>query len=132
MASVDSAGEPLVIPVCYVYVDGRIYTPIDKKPKKSKPQGLKRIKNISANPGVSLLIDKYYEDWRRLYYLIIHGRADLISGGAEYRDSLRALCEKYRQYGRMRLDEAGLPVIRVVPERIVSWGTPGSGKLRIT
>lgn len=122
MASVDQSGKPLVIPVCFVYEGRFIYTPIDKKPKKVSFSDLKRVKNISHNPNVSMVIDGYFEDWSRLYYIVINGTATILNQGREYESSLRALCEKYGQYRKMGLEKAGLPVIRISPERITSWG----------
>ncbi|HML94974.1 MAG TPA: TIGR03668 family PPOX class F420-dependent oxidoreductase [Thermodesulfobacteriota bacterium] len=124
MATATPGGEPLVVPVCFVYTEPFIYTPLDKKPKKTEWKRLRRVKNISANPSVSLVIDEYSEDWRNLYYLIINGRAGIISGGSEYEASLRALSSKYPQYKEMGLEDAGLPVIRITPVRIISWGSP--------
>jgi PPOX class probable F420-dependent enzyme len=122
MATADESGRPFVIPVCYVY-DGRfIYTPIDKKPKKVSTLELKRIRNILENPRVSLVIDEYRENWRMLYYILIHGFGEVIWSGDEYQSSLALLSVRYPQYEKMRLDEKGLPVIKIVPEKIVSWG----------
>ena len=122
MATADGSGRPLVVPVCFVY-DGRfVFTPVDKKPKSVPGGDLRRIKNILSNPRVSLVIDGYYEDWSRLYYVIIHGQARVMESGEEYRNSLGLLSKKYRQYKKMGLESAGLPVIKIVPERIVSWG----------
>lgn len=122
MATVDQAGKPHVIPVCYAYVSGLIYTPIDKKPKSVAVNTLVRIKNIRSNPHVSLIIDEYYEDWSRLYFLKISGLASLMQKGDEYENSLMSLCEKYSQYREMDLLNLGLPLIKILPERIVSWG----------
>lgn len=127
MATVDEAAKPHIVPICYAFVSGLIYTPIDKKPKSVSVNTLKRIKNLRSNPYVSFVIDKYYEDWNRLYYLKIAGRADLIERGEEYENSLMSLCEKYSQYRDMDLLNLGLPVIKISPHRIVSWGDITSG-----
>jgi PPOX class probable F420-dependent enzyme len=122
MATADKSGRPLVVPICYAY-DGRcFYTPIDKKPKRVSARGLKRVINLSENPNVSVVIDEYHEDWTRLCYVIIHGRAELLEGGEEYLNSLRLLCEKYPQYKNMDLSILNLPVIKIIPDRITSWG----------
>lgn len=122
MATTDKSGRPLVVPICYAY-DGRcFYTPIDKKPKRLSARGLKRVINLSENPKVSVVIDEYHEDWTRLCYVIIHGRAELLEGGEEYLNSLRLLCEKYPQYKNMDLSQLNLPVIKIIPDRITSWG----------
>ncbi|MEQ9619901.1 MAG: TIGR03668 family PPOX class F420-dependent oxidoreductase [Deltaproteobacteria bacterium] len=122
MATADDSGTPAVIPVCFAYDRLCLYTPIDKKPKTPRIAELGRIKNISVNPNVSVVIDRYFEDWKRLFYIIIKGRASILESGEEYENSLRALCGKYYQYRKMRLDQAGLPVIKIVPARILSWG----------
>ena len=122
MATVDKSGKPLVLPICYAYYGNYLYTPIDKKPKRVAPKELKRIKNIEINPQVSVLIDRYYEDWTRIAYIIIHGTAVVIDRGKEYRESLTILGEKYRQYRQMKLSQLGLPVIKIIPNRFISWG----------
>jgi len=127
MATVDKAGKPHIVPICYAFVSGLIYSPIDKKPKSVSVYTLKRIKNIRLNPYVSLIIDKYYEDWSRLYFLKISGLASIIERGEEYENSLMSLCEKYSQYRDMDLLNLGLPLIKISPERIVSWGDVTSG-----
>jgi coenzyme F420-0:L-glutamate ligase/coenzyme F420-1:gamma-L-glutamate ligase len=122
LATVDRLGKPLVVPICYVYDGMNIYTPIDKKPKRVSFRGLKRIKNIMENPHVSLVVDEYHEDWDKLSYIIIHGKAELIESGQEYQESLRLLTQKYAQYEQMNLTSLNLPVIKIIPERIISWG----------
>ena len=122
MATVDNNGMPHIVPICFVYISGLIYTPIDKKPKTTSVNSLKRIQNISSNPNVSFLIDKYYEDWDRLYYLKISATSVLIDSGDEYENALMSLCEKYPQYQDMDLLNLGLPVIKITPLKIVSWG----------
>lgn len=122
MSTVDKSGKPLVLPICYAYDGNYIYTPIDKKPKRVSPMQLKRIKNIAINPSVSIVIDRYYEDWSRIAYIIILGTAEVIDGGKEYGESLRILSEKYHQYKHMKLPQLGLPVIKITPNRFISWG----------
>ncbi len=121
MATVDKSGRPVVVPICYAYDGSYFYTPIDKKPKRVPIEKLKRVKNILENPNVSVVIDEYDEDWSALRYIIIHGGAELIERGDEYRNSLRLLCEKYPQYEDMKLSKLNLPVIKIVPNRIISW-----------
>jgi len=120
LATVDERGSPHVVPIVFVYVDGIVYTPIDLKPKAVPARGLRRVRNIEANPRVQVLVDRYDEDWNRLAYVQLRGRAELIEGGEKYDRSLRLLEEKYPQYATLPL--AGRPVIRIAVERMVSWG----------
>ena len=48
LATADASGRPHVVPVCFAYLDGRIYIAIDEKPKRSLR--LKRLRNIEKNP----------------------------------------------------------------------------------
>ena len=121
MATADADGAPHVIPVCYAF-DGRaIYSVLDRKPKSAALTRLRRVKNIQANPQVSLVVDHYEDDWRRLGYVLVFGRAELLLDGDERGAAVRLLREKYQQYRDMDVDEN--PVIKIVPERIVGWGS---------
>jgi len=121
LATVDASGQPFVVPICYAF-DGRvIYSALDEKPKNVAPGQLKRVRNIQANPHVALVIDDYAEDWNRLAYIQLRGRADLLPvGTAEHTTAIRLLREKYPQYQAMAIDRQ--PVIRIAPEAIVAWG----------
>lgn len=122
LATADRAGRPHVIPVCFVF-DGRdFYSPIDEKPKQAAPRRLKRVRNISENSHVALVIDRYDEDWRELAYVLIFARARILSRGEKHRRAVRLLRRKYRQYRTMKIDQ--LPMIAIAPKRIVCWGNP--------
>ncbi len=128
MATVDARGRPHVVPIVYAYADGCLYTPIDRKPKTASPERLQRVRNILANPQVQVIVDRYEEDWRRLRYVQLRGRAELIRRGDEHRRALQLLERKYAQYGELPLE--GRPVIKIVIERAVAWGATevaGSG-----
>jgi len=122
LGTCDSSGIPTVVPVCFVFHDNIIYIPLDAKPKKRAAVKLKRVKNITYNPFVSVVIDQYCEDWDRLSYVIIQGSASLINHGKEYEEALIKLCEKYEQYSKMKLHDLGLPVIKIVADKIIKWG----------
>jgi PPOX class probable F420-dependent enzyme len=120
LATVDEAGYPHVVPVCYA-TDGRAYySPLDAKPKKSGFAGLKRVRNIRSNPRVALLIDHYEENWARLRFLMVQGRAELLDGGMEWRAARTLLEAKYPQYRTLPLPPEA-PVIKIVPEHVVGW-----------
>jgi len=112
-------GKPLVIPVCFVFDGSAIYSAIDEKPKRSQPLSLRRISNIIENPHVSLVVDEYYEDWRRLRYVLVDGDASVLTKGKKFEAAISLLRNKYRQYDRMELEAR--PVIEISPLRIVAW-----------
>ena len=122
LATVDEIGKPLVLPICFALLGNNIYTPIDKKPKRVPADNLRRLKNISVNPNVSIVFDKYYEDWSRLHYIIVEGHATVIEEGEEYEHCLQSLVQKYHQYRKMGLLELGLPIIKIIPKKIIFWG----------
>ena len=121
LATADANGAPHVIPVCYAFNGRAIYSVLDRKPKSAALTRLRRVKNIQANPQVSLVVDHYEDDWRRLGYVLVFGRAELLLDGDERVAAVRLLREKYHQYRDMDVDEN--PVIKIVPERIVGWGS---------
>lgn len=119
LATVDSVGQPLVVPVCYVYDGERCYSAVDAKPKRTR--SLKRLRNLADNPRVSLAVDHYDEDWRALRYVIVQGRGDVLESGGEFSRAVDLLVAKYPQYRELRLDRTAGAVVRVTPERILSW-----------
>jgi len=118
LATADANGRPHVVPVCFAYLNRRIYIAIDEKPKRSLR--LKRLRNIEENPRVALVLDRYDEDWSRLAWVLVQGTATVLEGGTEHRQALAALREKYPQYREMRLEE--LPVIEITVGQVSSWG----------
>lgn len=120
LATVDPGGQPHAVPICYALVDGRLYTPIDEKPKAGDPRSLRRIRNVLANPRVCLVVDHYEDDdWSRLAWLQVRGLAHLVEDADERARALAALRERYRQYQSMALE--GLPLLRITPTRLVGW-----------
>ena len=114
-------GQPHVIPVCFVFDGEAIYTVLDAKPKSTPLRQLRRVRNILANPQVSLVVDHYEEDWSRLRYVLALGVAGLLEEGEEWARAIVMLREKYPQYQGMDLDES--PVIKITPVRFVPWGS---------
>lgn len=120
LATVDRGGRPHALPVCFALDGGRIFTPLDEKPKRVADAELQRVRNIVANPFVCLVIDRYSEAWDQLAWLQVRARAELVPPDAPGRDSvLSALRSKYPQYEQMALESRAL--LRLDPVRILSW-----------
>ncbi len=119
LATADANGRPHVIPVCYVFDGQAIYSVLDAKPKSTPLRQLRRVRNILANPQVSLVVDHYEEDWSRLRYVMVLGEAELLQEGEEWARAIVMLREKYSQYREMDLDES--PVIKITPVRFIPW-----------
>ena len=121
LATADAEGRPHAVPVCFAYRTGTIYIALDEKPKDVPPDRLKRVRNILKNPDVALIADRYAEDWGRLAFIMVRGRAGLLEPGAEeHAAAVRLLRGKYHQYEEMKIGEN--PVIAVRPESVASWG----------
>ena len=121
LATSSEDGQPHVIPVCYVFDGEVIYSVLDAKPKTTPLRQLRRVRNILANPNVSLVADHYEEDWTRLQYVLVSGQAGLLESGEEWSRAIAMLREKYPQYRQMDLDQS--PVIKITPARFVPWSS---------
>lgn len=127
LATADGAGRPSVVPVCFVLVDGYFYTPIDDKRKSVSWGRLKRLRNIEANPAVSLVIDHYEADWTALGYVLVRGSAEIVAPRDRYAREHAGVVEKlrarYPQYENARIDEK--PLIKITPESVTLWTATG-------
>jgi PPOX class probable F420-dependent enzyme len=120
LATADSAGIPHVMPVCFAISDETLYIAIDEKPKRDLGLPLKRLRNIAENASVAIVVDRYDEDWSRLGWVMMRGRAEILTGGLEHDSAQALLRSRYPQYKAMQI--AHLPVIAVRVERTTSWG----------
>jgi PPOX class probable F420-dependent enzyme len=120
LATADRQGAPHVVPVCYAVIADVLYITIDEKPKRADPRGLKRLRNIAENSHVSMVVDRYDEDWTRLGWVMLHGNAEILKQGPEHDAAQSALRTKYPQLAAMQI--AHHPVIAVRIHRVASWG----------
>ena len=120
LATVDAAGEPFVVPVCYAWDGERFYTPIDEKPKR-RDRPLRRVRNVEATGRAALVFDHYEEDWDRLGWVLVRGAAEMLAPGAPgHTEAVALLRARYPQYRAMALEAA--PLIAITPEQVTSWG----------
>lgn len=132
LATTAPDGRPRLVPVCYVLTDrtdsmGRplIYTPIDEKPKRTdNPHDVARVRDLLVLPELSLIVDRWDEDWTRLAWLRLYGSGELLEPQPHEREehaaAIAALRERYPQYATHDLESR--PIIRVAVQRVVSWG----------
>lgn len=122
LATADAEGNPHVIPVCYAFDGSRFYTPLDEKPKRVAESKLRRVRNIVARPEVALVIDQYDDDWSRLGYVLVQGRAELLEPeNTLHIRAIELLRERYFQYRAMAMEKYA--VIAITPISVVSWGS---------
>jgi PPOX class probable F420-dependent enzyme len=108
--------RPHVVPVCYALVGDTAYSAVDHKPKRSTR--LQRFANVEATGQACLLVDEYYEDWTRLWWVRIDGPARVVDDAGEAARAIDALVAKYPQYAQHR--PSG-PVLALEAERWSGW-----------
>jgi PPOX class probable F420-dependent enzyme len=93
-----------------------LYSAVDRKPKRSRT--LRRIENARARPEVTILVDHYEEDWRRLWWIRLRSRARVLEEGEEREHALALLSEKYPRY---RTQPPDGPVLAVDVTEVREW-----------
>jgi PPOX class probable F420-dependent enzyme len=122
---------PSVVPVCFVLSGETIYQAIDAKPKSVNAAQLRRVKNVRANPRAALLIDHYVEDWRKLWYVLLRGKARIVDAGPEQQRAIVALRKKYPQYRTTVPLAADALVIAMDVRRLRHWQASSRGPGRV-
>ena len=122
LATTRADGRPRLVPICFALDGDTLLSVIDEKPKATRdPRQLGRIRDIVARPEVSILIDRWDEDWTRLAWLRLDGRARLVEpGDPSHARALALLRDRYAPYRSMDLERS--PVIAVEPRAVVTWG----------
>jgi PPOX class probable F420-dependent enzyme len=120
LATIGSDGRPRLVPVCFVNLRGVVWSPLDEKPKAvDDVRALARVRDISARPEVTLLVDRWSEDWSELAWLRVAGTARLVEPELVPGAVLDALRAKYPQYRDHRLDVR--PMIAITIDRATRW-----------
>jgi PPOX class probable F420-dependent enzyme len=124
LATLAPDGRPRAVPICFVLDDvlPLLHSPLDDKPKRvDDPLALARVRDIRADPRVTVLADRWDEDWGRLAWVRCVGVATLLPPDAAGHGALvAALRAKYPQYEAHHLEDR--PLIRIDIERVTSWG----------
>jgi PPOX class probable F420-dependent enzyme len=105
-----------LVPIVFVLKGGTLYSAVDRKPKRSTK--LRRIENARARPDVTVLVDHYEEDWGRLWWIRLRGRARVLDEGEEHDHALELLRQKYPQY---RAEPPVGPVLAVDVTEVRDW-----------
>ena len=113
--------RPSVVPVCFVLLGDTLYQAIDAKPKSVRAGQLRRVRNVQANPKAAILIDHYVEDWRRLWWVLLQGRARLLATGSEQERAIKSLRRKYVQYRTTTPLTSNALVIALDVARLRHW-----------
>ena len=116
VARLATTGRPHLVPIVFAVDGGILYSAVDRKPKRSRT--LRRIENARARPEVTILVDHYEEDWRRLWWIRLRGRARVLDEGEEREHALALLSEKYPRY---RTQPPDGPVLAVDVTEVREW-----------
>ena len=95
LATVGADGRPHVVPICFALDGDTLYTAVDEKPKSTR--ALRRLANIEANPRVEVVIDHWDEDWSRLWWVRLAGRAEIVDRDERALELLQAKYPQYRE-----------------------------------
>ena len=114
MTTISRDGSAHSVPVVFARVEDEIISPIDHKPKTGEI--LKRVKNIGRDDRVTLLVDHWDEEWERLVWLMIRGRARI-----DAEAPLSLMLELNRRYSQYEPDERHDALIRITPVRLSWW-----------
>jgi PPOX class probable F420-dependent enzyme len=120
LATLDADGRPHVVPITFALAGETLYSAVDAKPKSSRK--LHRIENARRRPDVTVLVDHYEEDWARLWWVRLRGRARVLEAGDEAERALALLVAQYEQYQRAA---PGPPVLAIEIEEWRDWAADG-------
>jgi PPOX class probable F420-dependent enzyme len=115
----DEAGHPRVQPVTFARVEELIVSAIDDKPKRRPGELPARLRRLQRHPRVALTIDRYDDDWTRLAWVQFLGDVTIEAVDAT---ALEALQRRYPVY---RDKPPGGPLLKLRPERVLSWSSAG-------
>src|SRR5260370_17250469 len=74
--------RPHIVPITFAPADGSLFFAVDQKPKRTR--NLQRLRNIVANPAVSVLVDHYEDDWFSLWWVRVVGTARIVEEGPQF------------------------------------------------
>ncbi len=113
LATVRPDGGPHLVPIAFAVDRDTVVSVVDAKPKRSA--ALQRLANVRHERRVSLLVDRYEDDWRRLWWVRADGVAEVVASGPDHARAVDLLSAKYARYRRER--PTG-PVLRV---GVLTW-----------
>ena len=111
----DLEDGPRVQPVTFALAEGRIWSAIAQKPKRTAEPA--RLRFLRRDPRAALTVDRFSDDWEELAWVQVLGRVSILETD-DAASGLRALCEKYEQY--KETPPPG-PVLALEPQRYLWW-----------
>jgi len=117
LATVTAEGRPHLVPVVFAVEGGRVWTIVDRKPKRTSD--LRRLANVRAEPRVSLLVDGYDDrDWTALWWVRADGTGAVLDSPDDVDRAASILAAKYPQHAE---DPPFGPALAIDVDRWVGW-----------
>ena len=116
LATVSGDGQPHLVPVVFAVDHDTVLMAVDAKPKRHR--ALKRLRNIADNAAVSLLVDRYDDDWSGLWWVRADGIATVTEAAPDLARVRTALGARYPQH---RADPPEGPATIVEVTRWTGW-----------
>ncbi len=69
---------------------------------------------------MTLVIDVYRAPWNKA--VVIEGKAEILERGEEYKEIYKKFYDKFLWVRRDPWNEGEAPLIKVIPEKKISWG----------
>ncbi len=117
LATVDRLGQPHVVPVWHIILDGDIYIETSPNSKKGK--------NLKANPKVALVVDAgdAFDNYKGI---MIQGTVEVVKDKQMLRRFRDAMAQRYfgtaDHQGYKYLVSGSDPLLlKVIPKRVVTW-----------
>jgi PPOX class probable F420-dependent enzyme len=115
----DQEGAPRVLPVTFAVAEGRIWSAVDAKPKRSGEPA--RVRFLRRDARAALTVDRYSDEWTELAWVQVLGRVEIIQV-ADGPGGMEALSAKYEPY---RAEMPPGPLLALRPGRSLCWRAKG-------
>lgn len=118
VATVSADGVPHLVPVCHVLDGDKLYF--------GSGDDATKIRNVKANPRVTVTIDSYSDHWGSLKGVMVQGTATLIERGPRFHRARKRLYAKYPQYPKQAaISPSDSVIVEVIPTHVFTWGLDG-------
>jgi PPOX class probable F420-dependent enzyme len=115
LGTVGPSGEARLVPCAFALMGDDVVSAVDHKPKTSTQ--LARLADIERTGRATVLVEHYEDDWDRLWWVRLSGRARLVTP-ADAGPALAALVARYEQYTRQPPEG---PCYAITVERVAAW-----------
>jgi PPOX class probable F420-dependent enzyme len=116
VGTVDERGRVHLVPVTFALAGQVWYSPTDAGARQAK-----RLRNLTRDPRVSILIDAYDDDWAKVWWVRLRGDGRVVGDGPEREHAWQLLRHKYPQFSGTPSEEGAGPVMAVDIEHWTGW-----------